>query len=88
MIQGNHQKGINISTTNMPGGWKAKKFKHDRNISGLKNQSKNIPSHSDSTLRLTPPWLQAPSSELSEVEDELEMGNDYELLNHFDSLKW
>jgi hypothetical protein len=72
----------------MPGGRKAKKSKHDRNISGLKNQFKNLPSHSDSTPHPTPPRSQAPSPELSEVEDELlEMGNDYELLNHFDSLK-
>jgi hypothetical protein len=36
------------SATNMPGGQKEKKAKHNHNISGLKNQSRNLPSHSDS----------------------------------------
>ena len=71
----------------MPGGQKAKKPKHDRNISGLKNQSKNFPSHSDSTPHPTPPRSEAPSPELREFDDELEMENEFELLNHFDSLK-
>jgi hypothetical protein len=71
----------------MPGGRKAKKAKHNRNISGLKNQSRNLPSHSDSTPHPTPPQSEAPSPELSEVEDDLEAENDSEILNHFDSLK-
>ena len=67
----------------MPGGRKAKKAKH-RNISGLKNQSKSFPSQSDSTPHPTPPRSEAPSPDLSEVEDELETKNEYELLNYFD----
>jgi hypothetical protein len=77
------------SATNMPGGQKAKKAKHNCNISRLKNQSRDLPSHSDSTPHPTPPQSEAPSPELSEVEDDLEpeADNDSELLNHFDSLK-
>lgn len=71
----------------MPRGRKAKKAKHNRDISGLKNQSRNLPSHSDSTPHPTPPRSEAPSPELSEVEDDLEAENDSELLNYFDSLK-
>ena len=72
----------------MPRGQKAKKPKHDCNISGLINQSKNFPSHSDSTPHPTPPRSEAPSPELREFDDdELEMENEFELLNHFDSLK-
>ncbi|KAF8235695.1 hypothetical protein L208DRAFT_1255290, partial [Tricholoma matsutake] len=56
-----------------------KKVKHNHNISRLKNQSRNLPSHSDSMPYPTPPRSEAPSPELSE--------NDSELSNHFDSLK-
>ena len=73
----------------MPGGRKAKKVKHDHNISGLKNQSRtfNFPFQSDSTPHPTPPRSEVPSPELSDFEDESETNNKYELLNHFDSLK-
>ena len=75
----------------MPGGRKAKKARHNRNISGLKNQSRNLPANPDSTPHRPPPRSEVPSSdtELSEVEDldDLEAGNDSEILNHFDSLK-
>jgi len=81
------RKGIDISITNMPRGRKAKKAKHNHDISGLKNQSRNLPSHSDSTPHPTPPQSEAPSPELSEVKDDLEAENDSELLNYFDSLK-
>jgi hypothetical protein len=86
-MQGNTKKGINISATNMPGGRKAKKLKHNRNITGLKNQSKNLPSHSDSTPHHTPPRSGAPSPELNEVEEDSESENKYPIRNHFDSLK-
>ena len=54
-----------------------------RNISGLKNQSKNFPLQSDSTHHPTPPRSEAPSPELSDFEDESETENKYELSNHF-----
>ena len=71
----------------MPGGPKAKKAKHNRGISGHKKQSRNSPSQSDTTPHPTPPRSEAPSPECSEVEDDLEDGDDFEFLNHFDSLK-
>ena len=71
----------------MPGGLKAKKVKHNRSISRLKNQPRNSPSQSDSTPHPTPPRSEAPSPECSEVEDDLEDEDDFEFLNHFDSLK-
>ena len=71
----------------MPGGPKAKKVKHNRSISRLKNQPRNSPSQSDSTPHPTPPQSEAPSPECSEVEDDLEDEDDFEFLNHFDSLK-
>ena len=46
-----------------------------------------IPSHSDSTPRPTLPQSEVPSPGLSEVKDKLEKENEFELLNHFDSLK-
>jgi hypothetical protein len=84
-MQGDYQKRNTYLSPNMPGGQKAKKVKHDRNISGLKNQSKNFPSHSDSTSHPTTPWTEAPNPEWSEVEDDLETEDDYDLLHHFDS---
>ena len=71
----------------MPGGQKAKKAMHNCSISGLKKQSRNSPSQSDSTPHPTPPQSEAPSQECSEVEDDLEDGGDFDFLNHFDSLK-
>ena len=73
----------------MPGGRKAKKVKHDHNVSlsDCKNQSKAFPLQSDSTPHPTPPRSEAPSPELSDFEDESETNNKYELLNHFNSLK-
>ncbi|KAM6493443.1 hypothetical protein JOM56_011577 [Amanita muscaria] len=74
----------------MPGGPKAKKAKRNRNISGLKNQSRNSPLQSDSTPHPTPPRSQAPSPEpCSEVlvDDDLEGEDDFENMNYFDSLK-
>ena len=71
----------------MPGGPKAKKAKNNRSVSGLKKQSRNSPSQSDSTPHPTPPRSEAPSPECSEVDDDLEDGDDFDFLNHFDSLK-
>lgn len=71
----------------MPGGQKAKKAKHNYNISRLRNQSRNSPSQSDSTPHPTPPRSEAPSPESSEVEDDLEAEDNFGFLNHFDSLK-
>ena len=77
----------------MPGGRKAKKARHNRNISGLKNQSRNLPSHCDSTPHPTPaPRSKVPSPELSasEVNSDSETNSDTENdenLNYFDSLK-
>ena len=42
---------------------------------------------SDSTPHPTLPRSEAPSPECSEVDDDLEDGNDFDFLNHFDSLK-
>ena len=64
-----------------------KKVKHDCNISGLKNQSRNFPLQYDSTSHPTPPRSKAPNPELGDFEDELETENKYQLLNHFDSIK-
>ena len=71
----------------MPGGPKAKKAKNNCSISGLKKQSRNSPSQSNSTTHPTLPRSEAPSLECSEVDDDLEDGDDFEFLNHFDSLK-
>jgi len=71
----------------MPGGPKAKKAKHNCSISGLKHRSRNSPLQSDSTPHLTPPRSEAPSPECSDVEDDLEDGDDFEFFNRFDSLK-
>jgi len=65
----------------MPGGPKAK---HNHSISGLKHQSRNSPSQSDSTPHPTLSRSEAPSPE---VEDDLEDRDDFEFFNHFDSLK-
>ena len=46
----------------MPGRQKAKKLKRDRNISGLKNQSRNFFLQSDSTLHPTLPRSEAHST--------------------------
>ena len=71
----------------MPEGPKAKKAKNNHSISELKKQSRNSPSQSDSTPHPTPPRSEAPSPECSEVDDDLEHGDDFDFLNHFDSLK-
>src|SRR5882724_9149440 len=70
----------------MPGGQKAKK-EHHRSISGLKIQSRNLPSQYDSTCHSTPPQSEALSPVCSEDEVDLEDKNEFENLNHFDSLK-
>ena len=83
-MQGDHQKRKNIpQPLTCPEDEKQKKANH-RYISGLKNQSRSFPSQSDSTPHPTPPRSEAPSPDLSEVEDELETKNEYELLNYFD----
>ena len=71
----------------MPGGLKAKKAKHNRSISGVKHQSRNSPLQSNSTPHPTLSRSEAPSPECSEVEDDLEDGDDFKIFNHLDSLK-
>ena len=71
----------------MPGGLKAKKAKNNCSVSGLKKQSRNSPLQSDSTPHPTSPRSEAPSPECSEVDDDLEDGDDFDFLNYFDSLK-
>ena len=63
------KKGKLTSTTTMPSGQKTKKTKHNQNISGLRNQSKDSPSNSDSTPHLTPPHSQAPSPDMMLEDD-------------------
>ena len=67
-------------------GWKQKKQKHTRNISGLRNQSKASPAPPDSSYNPTQLRSLAPSSEYNGDESEIEE-EDLELLIHFDSLK-
>jgi hypothetical protein len=67
----------------MPGKPKTKKARHDRNITGLRNQLRNSPLHSDGTPQSTPPRSQAQTPDLSDLEED----ENLEFFNHFDSLK-
>ena len=68
-------------------GWKQKKQKHTRNISGLRNQSKASPAPTDSSYNPIQLRSLAPSSEYNGDESKIEEEEDLELLIHFDSLK-
>ena len=68
-------------------GWKQKKQKHTRNISGFRNQSKASPAPTDSSYNPTQLRSLALSSEYNGDESEIEEKEDLELLIHFDSLK-
>jgi hypothetical protein len=73
----------------MPGGRKPKRGRHNRNISGLRNQPRPSPDVSEHSNHPTPPRSQAPSPEGDDVdESDLEEDDDnLDLLIHFDSLK-
>src|SRR5439155_10991192 len=77
------KKGNYIFVPTMPGRPQTKKAHQDRNISGLQNQPRNSPLHSNGTPQSTPPRSQAPSPDLSDIEED----EDLEFFNHFDSLK-
>ena len=68
-------------------GWKQKKQKHTRNISGLRNQSKASPAPTDSSYNPTQLRSLVLSSEYNGDESEIEEEEDLELLIHFDFLK-
>ena len=71
----------------MPG-WKSKKQKQSRNLSGLQNQPNASPASTESSYNPTPPQSSAPSPGGNGYESELdEDDDDFEFLIHFDSMK-
>ena len=74
----------------MPGGHKPKRGRHNRNISGLRNQPKPSPGPSEHSSYTTPPRSQAPSPDYDDKDDESDLEEDdadLDLLVHWDSQK-
>ena len=76
------KKGKYFLVSTMPGGQTKRISWKDQDISGLWNQGKRPPLHSDATSQSMPPQLQVPSPKPSDPDED-----DLEFFNHFDSLK-
>ena len=76
------KKGKYFLASTMPGGQPKKISWKDQDISGLWNQGKRPPLHSDATSQSMPPQLHVPSPKPSDPDED-----DLEFFNCFDSLK-